>query len=63
MTGREPAAHDARYRRHPAEVTADRLADAMDKWPDRFDGSMRDDISRIRTVLQDIAEGTGEGSW
>ena len=50
----------ARYRRHPAEVTADRLADAMDRWHDRFDGSMRDDDSRIRTVHQDIAEGIDE---
>ena len=44
-------------RRHPAEVTADRLADALDRWPDRFDGEDRDAIGRLRTILQDIAEG------
>lgn len=48
----------ARYRRHPAEVTADRLQDALDRWPDAFDGRARDDISFIRHILQCIADGT-----
>lgn len=43
-------------RRHPAEVTADRLADTMDRYPDDFDGSARDDIAHIRFLLQEIAD-------
>lgn len=43
-------------RRHPAEVTADRLGDHLDKWPDAFDGADRDAIAHIRHVLQQIAD-------
>jgi hypothetical protein len=43
------------FRRHPAEVTSDRLADALDKWPERFDGHARDEIAHIRRILEDIA--------
>lgn len=43
-------------RRHPAEVTSDRLGDALDRWPDRFDGGQRDAIADLRTVLEQIAE-------
>ena len=45
-----------RYPRHPAEVTADRLADALDKWPERFDAGDRDAVAQIRHILNDIAE-------
>lgn len=44
-------------RRHPAEVTADRLLDALEQWPDRWDGEDRDAIGRIRHVLHQIADG------
>lgn len=43
-------------RRHPAEVTSDRLADALDRWPDRFDGGQRDAVAELIGVLEQIAE-------
>jgi hypothetical protein len=49
-------------RRHPAEVTADRLGDALDRWPDAFDGAERDAIGLIIHRLQQIAEGT-RSAW
>lgn len=45
-----------RRSRHPAEITADRLGDHLDRWYDKTDGSMRDAISRVRAWLDDIAE-------
>lgn len=44
-------------RRHPADVTADRLGDALDKWPDAFNGGDRDMVSQIIHILTMIAEG------
>ncbi len=44
-------------RRHPADVTADRLGDALDKWPDAFDGGDRDMIGQLIHILRTIAEG------
>jgi hypothetical protein len=49
-------------RRHPCEVTADRLGDHLDRYPDAFDGADRDRVAVIRHVLQDIAERDAEGS-
>lgn len=43
-------------RRHPCEVTADRIADHLDKYPDDFDGEVRDAIGYLRHILQDIAD-------
>lgn len=48
-------------RRHPAEVTADRLADALDRWPDRFDGHLRDAIGELRYTLATIANDARNG--
>lgn len=45
-----------RHPRHPAEVTADRLGDALDKWPDKFDGADCDMVAQIRHILNTIAE-------
>lgn len=46
-----------RYRsRHPAEVTADRLGEALQKWPDDFDGGDRDMVGQIIHILQQIAD-------
>lgn len=45
-----------RGRRHPAEVTSDRLLDAVERWHDRFTGPQRDAIAAIRSVLEEIAE-------
>lgn len=43
------------YRRHPAEVTSDRLADHYERWFDRMDGQARDAITLVRDVLERIA--------
>lgn len=43
-------------RRHPAEVTADRLGDHLEKWFDTTDGALRDEISHVRHWLQERAE-------
>lgn len=51
-----------RHPRHPAEVTADRLADAMEKWPDRFNAGDRDAVAQIRHILNNIAEEAEEWS-
>ncbi|MEV1170830.1 hypothetical protein [Nonomuraea sp. NPDC049784] len=48
-----------RPRRHPAEVTSDRLGDALDKWPNDFDGQARDAVAFIRQILENIAERAG----
>lgn len=45
-------------RRHPAEVTADRLGDHYEQWFDKLTQSERDYIGVVRRALQDIAEGT-----
>jgi hypothetical protein len=44
-------------RRHPAEVTSDRLLDAVERWHDKFTGYERDMIGQIRQALFEIAEG------
>lgn len=44
-------------KRHPAEVTADRLAEHIDKYHDKLDGAERDEMSRVRFILYEIAEG------
>lgn len=44
-----------RYRRHSTEVTSDRIKEAMDKWPDDFDGQDRDMASQIIHILEEIA--------
>jgi hypothetical protein len=43
-------------RRHPADVTADRLVDRSIEW-DKFDGSERDAIGQVIHALREIAEG------
>lgn len=45
-----------RHPRHPAEVTADRLGDAVARWNDRFDPDERDMVGLIIHRLQTIAE-------
>ncbi|WP_157931920.1 hypothetical protein [Mycobacteroides abscessus] len=44
-------------RRHPAELTSDRLADASERWNDKFTGEELDMIGRLRVALDEIAEG------
>ena len=44
-------------RRHPAEVTADRLGDHYETYFDRLTQLERDYIGVVRRALQDIAEG------
>jgi hypothetical protein len=43
-------------RNHPAEITACRLGDALDRWPSHFDGALRDEIGHVIFVLDEIAE-------
>lgn len=44
-------------RRHPAEVTADRLGDDYQRYFDQFTQRERDYIGVVRHALQEIAEG------
>jgi hypothetical protein len=46
-----------RLRRHPADVTADRLLDHVERWHDKFEPAERDALSLVRYVLQTIADG------
>lgn len=50
-----------RHPRHPAEVTPDRLAEALEKWPHAFDGGDRDMASQLIHILDTIAEEAGGG--
>jgi hypothetical protein len=43
-------------KRHPCEVTADRIGDHLDKYPEDFDGATRDDVGHLRHILQNIAD-------
>lgn len=45
------------YRRHPAEVTADRLTQHAEEYVDKLDGQERDDFGIVIHILQEIAEG------
>ena len=45
-------------RRHPAEVTSDRLGDAAVRWHPLMTGSERDALATVRFVLEEIADGT-----
>lgn len=49
----------SRYRRHPAEVTSDRLGDAVERWTEQFTPEERDMVGRIRIRLEEIAEDAG----
>lgn len=54
------ARHMPRRRRHPAEVTSDRLAEARERWLDRFSGEELDMIAALRDRMQQIADGDPE---
>ena len=61
MTNREiramlVAARKGTGRRHPAEVTSDRLGDATARWHNKFTGAELDMIATIRRRLEQIAE-------
>lgn len=45
-------------RRHPLEVTSDRIGDAIYRYGDRLDGSERDALSEARTILESLVEGS-----
>lgn len=45
------------YRRHPADVTADRLVEDYERYFDLFDGRERDDIGNVINALRAIAGG------
>lgn len=42
--------------RHPAEVTADRLGDHLDRWFDTTNGELRDAIAKVRDWLDQRSE-------
>jgi len=44
-------------RRHPADVTADRLVDHSMKYGDKLDGHEKDAIGEVIHALREIAEG------
>lgn len=44
------------HRRHPCEVTSDRLADHVEQYYDKFTGAERDALSLVRHVLEQIAD-------
>ncbi len=46
-----------RYKRHPCEVTSDRLAEHLEQYIDKLSGAERDEVSRVRFLLEEIAEG------
>lgn len=43
--------------RHSCEITADRLAKHIEEYHDRLDGAERDDFSRVKFILDEIADG------
>jgi hypothetical protein len=47
-----------RGRRHPAEVTSDRLGDASATWGDLMSGQELDALALVRQALEEIANGT-----
>lgn len=49
-------------KRHPAEVTSDRLGDAVTRWGDKMTGQELDAIGQIRHALEEIAEGRRGGA-
>ncbi len=44
-------------KRHPAEVTSDRLGNATTTWRHLFTGEELDLVAQIRHALEEIAEG------
>jgi hypothetical protein len=44
-------------RRHPCDVTADRLLNHLEKYPEKFDGSDRDAVAKVRFILHQIVDG------
>jgi hypothetical protein len=46
----------AGHKRHPAEVTSDRLGDHYGRWHERLSGEELDAISLVRFALQRIAD-------
>lgn len=44
-------------RRHPADVTADRLGDAVQRWHDRFESAELDMVGVVISRLRIIADG------
>jgi hypothetical protein len=45
------------HRRHPADVTADRLLEHVERWHEKFTPAERDELSHVRFLLQQIADG------
>lgn len=57
MTDNLPAIRPGQaLKRHPADVTADRLLEHYERWYPKFSGPELDAISTVRHALQEIAE-------
>lgn len=48
-------------RRHPCQVTSDRLSDHSARYNDLLDGRERDALALVRHVLEEIADGARSG--
>jgi hypothetical protein len=48
------------YRRHPLEVTVDRLRDHYERYWELLTGPERDQLSHVIYVLEEIADGNRE---
>lgn len=46
-----------REKRHPTEVTSDRLGDHYERYYDKLTGSERAAVTAVRFALQEIADG------
>lgn len=46
------------FRRHPAEVTYDRLVNDSERYADRLSGREKDAIGEVCQALWEIAEGS-----
>jgi len=44
-------------KRHPCEITADRLAKHIEDYHDKLDGAERDEFSLVKFILDEIADG------
>jgi hypothetical protein len=49
-------------RRHPCEVTSDRLADHIGAYFDQLSPAERDAVAHVRHILETIAESGGDGA-
>lgn len=59
MSERKNRTLGQRHPRHPAEVTSDRLGDHYGRWHGRLTPAEREAITKVRDILERIAEEDG----